>query len=125
MVLRIAPLLLSAGASLWAADPSLPAAPQKVTVTHTETLSLPAGGTVRIEHSVGELGIEGWDRPDVEITVIKTTQDFYSAADHAKGTAENRARPRIGCDEWKGRGGYYGLSPSCFPVQHGAGGGGR
>ena len=88
MVLRIAPLLLAAGASLWAADPSLPAAPQKVTVTHTETLSLPAGGTVRIEHSVGELGIEGWDRPDVEITVIKTTQDFYSAADHAKGTAE-------------------------------------
>jgi len=89
MVLRIAPvLLLAAGASLFAADPSVPAAPQKVTVTHTETLTLPAGGTVRIQHSTGELDIEGWDRADVEITTIKSTQDFFSAADRAKGTAE-------------------------------------
>jgi hypothetical protein len=39
--------------------------------TKTEKVDFPAGGTLRIEHSVGELTIEGWDQPGVEITTTK------------------------------------------------------
>ena len=30
------------------------------------------GGTIRINGSYGDLSVEGWDRPEVEMTVIKT-----------------------------------------------------
>jgi hypothetical protein len=31
------------------------------------------GGTIQVSGSVGELNIEGWDRPEVEITVTRST----------------------------------------------------
>jgi hypothetical protein len=40
--------------------------------TNTEHFALAAGGTIRINDSFGELDIEGWNQPDVEVTVIKT-----------------------------------------------------
>jgi hypothetical protein len=86
---KFAPLLLACAASLVAADSALQSpATQKVEESHTEKLTLPAGGVLHLQHSYGEAGIEGWDGPDVEITTIKSTRDFYSAADKAKGTAE-------------------------------------
>jgi hypothetical protein len=64
------------------------AANQKVVVTHTERADFPAGGLLQVKNSVGELSVEGWDRPDVEITTIKSTQDSYPAAVRAKLSAE-------------------------------------
>jgi hypothetical protein len=40
--------------------------------TNTERMDFAPGGTVRIEGSYGDLNVEGWDRPEVEVTVIKT-----------------------------------------------------
>src|SRR5215469_5233719 len=40
--------------------------------TNTEHVALAAGGTIRINDSFGELDIEGWNQPHVEVTVIKT-----------------------------------------------------
>jgi hypothetical protein len=40
--------------------------------TRTETVTLAPGAMIRLDDSYGELNIEGWTRPDVEITVIKT-----------------------------------------------------
>ena len=40
--------------------------------TNTEHVALAAGATIRINDSFGELDIEGWNQPDVEVTVIKT-----------------------------------------------------
>jgi hypothetical protein len=37
----------------------------------TQTLDFPAGGTLRLQQSIGILTIEGWDRPDMEITTTK------------------------------------------------------
>ncbi len=31
-------------------------------------MDLPAGGTLHLKHSVGEVAVVGWDRPDVEMT---------------------------------------------------------
>jgi hypothetical protein len=41
-------------------------------VVHTERMDFPAGGTLRVNNSFGELSIEGWDQPEVEITTIKS-----------------------------------------------------
>jgi hypothetical protein len=39
--------------------------------THTETLTLAPNATIRLEDSFGDINIEGWNQPQVEITVIK------------------------------------------------------
>lgn len=43
--------------------------PEKTT---TERVDFAPGGTIRINGSYGDLNVEGWDRPEVEVTVIKT-----------------------------------------------------
>ena len=37
----------------------------------TQRLDLAANGTLRIDGSFGELTVEGWDRPEVEVTTIR------------------------------------------------------
>ena len=88
MISRLAPILLSMSGLLVAADTAQFLAGQKVQVSHTDRLNLPAGGTLHLRHSFGELGIEGWDRPEVEITVVKSTRDYYPSAESPKGMAE-------------------------------------
>jgi hypothetical protein len=41
-------------------------------VATTERVDFPPGGTIRINGSYGHLVVEGWDRPEVEITVTKS-----------------------------------------------------
>ena len=43
--------------------------PEKTT---TERLDFAPGGIIRINGSYGDLNVDGWDRPEVEVTVIKT-----------------------------------------------------
>jgi len=54
--------------------------PRKIQVTKTEHADLGAGGTVRFKNSTGELTIEGWDQPGVEITTTKSTKLAFAAA---------------------------------------------
>ena len=42
-------------------------------VITTERVEFAPGGTIQVSGSVGELNIEGWDRPEVEITVTRST----------------------------------------------------
>jgi hypothetical protein len=49
---------------------------EQVQVTHTERMDFPSGGTLRMLKSTGDLTVEGWDRPDVEITTIKSTKSY-------------------------------------------------
>ena len=43
--------------------------PEKTTTEHVD---FAPGGTIRINGSYGDLNVEGWDRPEVEMTVVKT-----------------------------------------------------
>ena len=43
----------------------------------TERTPFGPGGIVRVNGSYGYLAVEGWDEPEVEITVIKSTNGFY------------------------------------------------
>jgi len=42
------------------------------------------GGTIRLDDSYGELNIEGWELPEVEITVIKTMPYDYNQSEATK-----------------------------------------
>jgi len=50
---------------------------QSFEITHTERVPFAAGKTIRLNHSYGYLTVEGWDEPDVEIAVTKSTDSFY------------------------------------------------
>ena len=45
---------------------------QPVQTTTTEHVAFAPGGTIRVNDSVGYLTVEGWDQPEVEITVVKS-----------------------------------------------------
>jgi len=45
-------------------------------VTSTEHVSLAPGGTVRFDRSFGDLYVEGWDQPQVEMVLIKTFENY-------------------------------------------------
>jgi len=59
-------------------------------VSHTEQVSFAAGGTIRFDHSFGDLYVEGWDRPEVEMTLIKAVHDVEVAAIKS---GENQYKP--------------------------------
>jgi hypothetical protein len=50
---------------------------QSFEVTNTQRLPFASGGAIRLNNSYGYLTVEGWDEPEVEITVIKSTDSFY------------------------------------------------
>ena len=81
MPARLLAVLIALAPVIFGADAVSDAALQIQHVTHTDTFPLPAGGALRFEHSIGELDIEGWDRPEVQVTVIKSTKGFYPAKD--------------------------------------------
>jgi hypothetical protein len=59
-----------------------------VQITKTQKLEFPAGGTLRLVHSTGEVTIEGWDEPGVELTTTIQSLDGYLAADRDKEKKE-------------------------------------
>jgi hypothetical protein len=53
-------------------------------VTSTQQVPFQAGGTIHVNHSFGELSVEGWDRPEVELTVTKSPDELYGPKDQAE-----------------------------------------
>src|ERR1700692_2041458 len=54
-------------------------AKQSVQVTNTQWVNFAPGGTIRVNDSFDYLNVEGWDQPEVEITVIKSTERRYES----------------------------------------------
>ena len=67
MASKVAAFFLAIG--LVFADGALP---QAARVSTTERIKLAPGGAIKLVDSSGDLNIEGWDRPEVEITIIKS-----------------------------------------------------
>lgn len=59
-----------------------------VHIDKTRTLEFPAGGTLRLVRSTGDVTIEGWDGPGVELTTTVQSLETYSAADRDKEKKE-------------------------------------
>lgn len=69
-----------------AADRPVEKAPrQSSEVTSTEHVSFQPGGAIRLDNSYGYLTVEGWDEPEVEVVVTKSTDRFLEPEqkDHA------------------------------------------
>jgi hypothetical protein len=81
MVRKFAPLALAL------CLPLLPKTPmQQVQVVTTDKVDFGAGGTIRFEGSVGQLNIEGWDQPQVQVTLTRF--------DYADPTDKDRDREK-------------------------------
>lgn len=87
MMMRIlAAIGLGTGCLLLAADQTKPDGPkEKVQVSKTERIGFPSGSTLRFRNSVGVLTVTAWDRPDVEMTTMKSTKVELDAREREKG----------------------------------------
>ena len=68
-------------------------AQQKIAIAKTESMDFPAGGLLHLRHSLGEVFVEGWDQPGIEITITESPLVAYDPAqkrrlDDASVTAE-------------------------------------
>ncbi len=61
---------------------------QFVDVINTQRIDFPAGGALRLKNSIGVLTVEAWDRPDVEITTVKSTKVELDARGREKAARE-------------------------------------
>src|SRR5277367_6241653 len=61
-------------------------APPMLESTHTERSDFPSGGTLHLKNSVGELTIESWDQPGLEITTIKASKVAVTGQEREKAS---------------------------------------
>jgi hypothetical protein len=66
-MIRSALVFAGAACLLFAADDGKPKE-----ASHTERLEFPAHGVLHVKNSFGELDIQGWDEPRVEVTTVKS-----------------------------------------------------
>ncbi len=60
---------------------------QSFEATSTQHVNFAPGGTIRLENSYGYLTVEGWDEPEVEVTVTKSTDSFYEPGQKQQAVA--------------------------------------
>jgi hypothetical protein len=60
---------------------------QRIQIGNTQRADFAPGGALRIENSIGDLMVLGWDRPDVEITTVKFSKE-YDPKEREKATKE-------------------------------------
>ena len=53
-------------------------------VTSTDTVNFAPGGLIRITGSYGDVSVEGWEQPKVEVTVIKSLSYGFSKEDQQR-----------------------------------------
>jgi hypothetical protein len=71
-----------------------------VEVVHTERVSFAPGGVIHVSHSFGSVTVEGWDRPEVDVTVVKSRERYYEPKQHeqaARGLERVRVAELTGC----------------------------
>jgi hypothetical protein len=54
-------------------------------VTKTERIDLPAGRVLHLKHSIGEVTVEGWDEPAMELTTTKSPPLRYDSHRNERG----------------------------------------
>jgi hypothetical protein len=79
------PLLTAAGLLAQQTEP-LPK--EKVQITKTERAEFPSGGLLRLTHSIGDVAIEAWDNPGIEITTVKSTKVEVAASEREHASTE-------------------------------------
>jgi len=60
----------------------------RLEVRNTQHVDFQADGTVVFKNSIGELRVDAWDQPNVEITTIKSTKADYDPTQHDQAVRE-------------------------------------
>jgi hypothetical protein len=60
----------------------------KARIIDSEQMIFSSGGVIEIQDSFGQVKVEGWDLPEVELTVVKATQKAYAPAEMPGAVAE-------------------------------------
>lgn len=60
---------------------------QRIQAASTQRVRFAPGGLIRVNGSYGALNVEGWEQPEVEITVIKSTQKCYGTKQQEKAAS--------------------------------------
>jgi hypothetical protein len=63
-----------------------PGPKQAFVLTSTQSVNFRPGGSIRLDNSYGFVAVEGWDEPEVEITVTKTTNRYYKPEGKTEAT---------------------------------------
>ena len=87
MIRKLAALLLGLSVicmALPADGPAEKAPKQSFAVTSTERMNFLPGGAIRLDNSYGYLTVEGWDEPEVEIRVTKSTDRLLEPEEKEK-----------------------------------------
>lgn len=71
-----------------AIDPKQADTRQKIRTTETQKMTFEPSAALRLDNSIGQVKIEGWTRPDVEVTITKSTKDEYDSDKSAEGAKE-------------------------------------
>jgi hypothetical protein len=61
---------------------------ERARTSETAVFSLTPGGVIRVDDSFGELHIEGWHKPQVEVTIEKATRKDYPPDELAEAMRE-------------------------------------
>jgi hypothetical protein len=61
---------------------------QKIQRVETQKMRFEPSAALHLENSIGQVNIEGWSRPDVEITIIKSTKSEYGSQKREVGAKE-------------------------------------
>jgi hypothetical protein len=60
-------------------------AKKKVETRTTQSVDFAPGGDIQLDETIGDVSIVGWDKPQVELTVLKATKKLYGREEHAEG----------------------------------------
>jgi hypothetical protein len=66
----------------------------KVQVTRTDTVDFTAGGVLRLDNSIGDVTVTGWDKPQVEVTIVKSKKKLYDSQ-HREKAIQDLAKIQI------------------------------
>jgi hypothetical protein len=61
---------------------------QKAQTSETQKMPLEPSAALRLDNSIGQVNIQGWSRPDVEVTIIKSTKSEYDSQKREIGAKE-------------------------------------
>jgi len=61
---------------------------QKIQTTETQRMTFEPSAALRLENSIGQVRIEGWNSPDIEVKITKSTKSDYDEKTREEGAKE-------------------------------------
>ena len=59
-------------------------AKKKVEISTTQNIDFNSGGEIQLDETFGDVTIVGWDKPEVELTVLRATKKLYGPEEQAQ-----------------------------------------